>query len=146
VRIKWHPRSVSLKGGYSWRRRTNPDQNYRVDAQDFTFAANYVPSFLPKLSVDASFTYEKILDKKDIFNLDFGTFAFQKAIFDSSAYIYAGGITYEGIYKGLGARIYGSYAKTRRNRSVIWIRCSLFYRTKCLIPAVTWRGLTCTIM
>jgi hypothetical protein len=142
VRIKYDTPldRLTLKGGYSWRRRTNPDQNYRVDAQDFTFAANYVPSFLPKLSVDGSFTYEKILDKKDIFNLDFGTFAFQKAYFDSSAYIYAGGISYEGIYKGLGARLYGSYAKTLKENPERYLDTvfSIFYRTKCLIPAVTW--------
>jgi hypothetical protein len=142
VRIKYDTPidRLTLKGNYSWRRRTNPDQSYRVDAQDFTFAANYVPSFLTNLSVDASFTYEKILDKKDIFNLDFGTRAFQTFFFNSSAYIYAGGISYEGIYKGLGARIYGSYAKTLTENPQRYLdgSFSIFYKNKWLIPALTW--------
>jgi hypothetical protein len=129
---------LSLKGIFSWRRRTNPDQNYSVDAKDYTLAATYIPSFLPKLSVDASFTYEKTLDKKDIF--DFAPFAFETFFFNSSAYIYAGGITYEGIYKGLGARIYGSYAKTLNENPQRYLDAnfSIFYRNKWLIPTVTF--------
>jgi len=129
---------LSLKGIFSWRRRTNPDQNYSVDAKDYTFAATYVPSFLPKLSVDASFTYEEILDKKDIF--DFAPFAFETFSFNSSAYIYAGGITYEGIYKGLGARVYGSYAKTLKENPQRYLdgAFSIFYKNKWLIPTLTF--------
>jgi len=138
VRIKYDTpiEKLSLKGIFSWRRRTNPDQNYSVDAKDYTIAATYQPTFIPKLSLDASFTYEKILDKKDIF--DFAPFAFQTFFFNSSAYIYAGGISHEGIYKGLGARIYGSYAKTlteNPQRYADW-NLSIFYKNKWLIPTL----------
>jgi len=138
VRIKYDTpiEKLSLKGIFSWRRRTNPDQNYSVDAKDYTITATYQPAFIPKLSLDASFTYEKILDKKDIF--DFAPFAFQTFFFNSSAYIYAGGISHEGIYKGLGARIYGSYAKTlteNPQRYADW-NLSIFYKNKWLIPTL----------
>ncbi len=139
VKIKYDTpiENLSLKGIFSWRRRTNPDQNYSVDAKDYTITATYQPAFIPKLSLDASFTYEKILDKKDIF--DFAPFAFQTFFFNSSAYIYSGGISYEGIYKGLGARIYGSYAKTltENPQSYADWNLSIFYKNKWLIPTLT---------
>ncbi len=127
---------LSLKGIFSWRRRTNPDQDNRVDAKDYTLTATYQPTFLPQLSLDASFTYEKILDKKDIF--DFAPFAFQSFFFDSSAFIYSGGISYEGIYKGLGARIYGSYAKTKDENPQRYAdgNISIYYKNKWLIPTL----------
>jgi hypothetical protein len=134
---------LSLKGIFSWRRRANPDQNYSVDAKDYTLAATYAPSFLPNLSVDASFTYEKILDKKDIF--DFAPFTFQTFFFNSSAYIYAAGITYEGIYKGLGARMYGSYAKIDRSPQRYADGTWCLLRNKWLIPPYM-REYTCTII
>jgi hypothetical protein len=138
VRIKYDTpiQNLSLKGSYSWRRRTNPDQNYRVDARDYTITATYQPAFVPKLSLDASLTYEKILDKKDIF--DFAPFAFQTFFFNSSALIYSGGISYEGIYKGLGARIYGSYAKTKDENPQCYAdgNLSIFYKNKWLIPTL----------
>jgi hypothetical protein len=130
-------KNLSLRGSFSWRRRTNPDQNYRVDAKDYTITATYQPAFLPKLSLDTSITYEKILDKKDIF--DFAPFAFQSFFFNSNALIYSGGISYEGIYKGLGARIYGSYAKTEDENPQRYAdgNLSIFYKNKWLIPTLT---------
>jgi len=138
VKIKYDTpiENLSLKGSSSWRRRTNPDQNYRVDAKDYTITATYQPAFIPKLSLDASFTYDKILDKKDIF--DFAPFSFQTFFFNSSALIYSGGISYEGIYKGLGARIYSSYAKSKDENPQRYAdgTLSIFYKNKWLIPTL----------
>jgi len=138
VKIKYDTpiKKLSLKGVFSWSERTNPAQNYSVDAKDYTIIATYQPAFIPNLSLDASFTYEKILDKKDIF--DFAPFAFQTFFFNSSNYIYAGGISYEGIYKGLGARIYGSYAKTLTENPQDYadFNFSIFYKNKWLIPTL----------
>jgi len=127
---------LSLKGVFSWSERTNPAQNYSVDAKDYTITATYQPPFIPNLSLDASFTYENIHDKKDIF--DFAPFAFQTFFLNSSNYIYAGGISYEGIYKGLGARIYGSYAKTllENPQDYADFNFSIFYKNKWLIPTL----------
>jgi hypothetical protein len=129
---------LSLKGIFSWRRKTNPDQNSRVDVKDYTITATYQPTFIPGLSLDGSFTFEKILDKKDIF--DFVPFAFQTYSLDSNALIYSGGVSYEGIYKGLGARIYGSYAKTTDENPQRYADgvISIYYKNKCLIPTLTF--------
>jgi hypothetical protein len=136
VKIKYDTpiEKLSLKGIFSWRTRTNPDQNYSVDAKDYTITATYQPAFIPKLSLDASFTYEKILDKKDIF--DFAPFAFQTFFFNSNALIYSGGISYEGIYKGLGARIYGSYGKTMGENPQRYadVTLSIWYKNKWVTP------------
>jgi hypothetical protein len=126
-----------LKGLFSWRTKKNPDQDYQVDAQDYTFALSYQPVFIPRLSLDGSFTYEKIHDRKDIVNAvptsvtDF--------VFNSSAYIYSGGISYERIYRGLGARLYGSYAKTLQENSQTYgdLVFSLWYKNKWLVPILT---------
>ena len=129
---------LSLKGIVSWRRRENPQHDSRVDAQDYTISASYVPSFLPKLSVDASFTYENIHDRVNIF--DYAPYAYQAVSFNSSAYIYGGGMTYEGIYKGLGARVYGSYAQTLKENPQRYLdgTFSVFYKNKWLIPTITY--------
>ena len=131
---------LSLKGLFSWRRRTNAEQNSSVDAKDYTLTATYQPSFLPKLSLDASFTYEKILDKKDIFDFTPAIFQGQTYFFDSDAYIYSGGVTYDGIYKGLGARFYGSYAKTKDENPQRYYdtTLSVYYKNKWLIPTLSW--------
>ena len=59
--------------------------------------------------------------------------------FNSSAFIYSGGINYEGIYKGLGARIYGSYAKTKDENPQRYAdgNISIYYKNKWLIPTLT---------
>jgi hypothetical protein len=136
VKIKYDTpiEKLSLKGIFSWRTRTNPDQNYSVDAKDYTITATYQPAFISKLSLDASFTYEKICDKKDIF--DFAPFAFQTFFFNSDALIYSGGISYEGIYKGLGARIYGSYGKTMGENPQRYadVTLSIWYKNKWVTP------------
>ena len=139
IKIKYDTpiKNLNLKGSFSWKRRTNPDQNNRVDAQDYTIAATYQPVFLPKLSLDASLTYEKILDNKDIFNAI--PSSFEKFTFDSDALIYSGGISYEGIFKGLGARIYGSYAKTMKENPQRYADAviSIWYKNKWVTPIVT---------
>jgi hypothetical protein len=82
-------------------------------------AATYQPPFLPKLSLDTSFTYEMIRNDEDIPNEDFAPPIYQRFSFDSNAMILSGWLTYEGIYKGLGTRLYGSYAKTtEENRQI----------------------------
>jgi len=56
--------ALSLIGSFLWNRRVNPDQDYRRDTKDYTITATYIP--IDTLSVDGSFTYEKIKDSKDI--------------------------------------------------------------------------------
>jgi opacity protein-like surface antigen len=139
VRVKYDTPlpNLSLKGLVTWKRKKNPDQDYQVDSQDYTLALTYQPVFIPRLSLDGSFTYEKIHDRKDIVNAvptsvtDF--------VFNSSAYIYSGGVTYEGIYRGLGARLYGSYAKTLQENSQTYgdLVFSLWYKNKWLVPILT---------
>ncbi len=139
VKIKYDTplENLSLKGSFSWRRRVNSDQDYRVDARDYTLTATYQPVFLPKLTIDASFTYENIQDKKDIFNVI--PFSFATFNFDSDALIYSGGMNYEGIYKGLGARIYGSVAKTMKENPQHYTDgvLSIYYKNKWLIPTLS---------
>jgi hypothetical protein len=133
--------NLSLKGTFSWRRRTNSDQNYRVDAMDYTLTATYQPAFLRKLTLDGSFTYETIQDKKDIFNVPFSVnpFSFATFNFDSNAVIYAGGVAYEGIYKGLGARLNGSVAKTTGETPQHYTDgiLSIYYKNKWLTPTLS---------
>ena len=88
VRIKYNTpvKNLNVTGTGLWRRRVNPDQDYR-----------------------------------------------------SNATILSGGLTYEGIYKGLGARLYGSYAKTTKEDPQIYADglISLYYKNKWLTPIVT---------
>jgi hypothetical protein len=135
---------LNLKGSVLWKRRTNPDQRYRIDVQDYVFAAAYQPSFLPKLSLDASITYEKIRDKKDIANNLVAVPpplppSFTRFVFDSNALIYSGGVSYEGIFKGLGARFNGSYARTRDENSQKYADglISIWYKNKWVTPILT---------
>jgi hypothetical protein len=137
-------KGMNLVGTFLWKQRTNPDQQYRLDIQDYVLAATYQPSALPKLTLDASYTYEKIQDTKEIANEAalnpppapplFSTFNF-----DSDAEIFSGGISYEGIYKGLGGRLGGSYARTRFEDSEEYYVASLsfWYKNRWLIPIVT---------
>ena len=140
IKIKYDTpiENLSLKGSFSWRRRVNNDENYRVDARDYTLTATYQPAFLQKLTLDASMTYESIQDHKDIFNVPFSInpFTFTTFNFDSDALIYSGGINYEGIYKGLGARIYGSVAKTTGENTQDYTDgiLSVYYKNKWLTP------------
>ena len=129
--------NLSLKGSFSWRRRVNTDQNYGVDAKDYTLAATYQPVFLTKFTLDASFTYENIQDKKDLFHVI--PFSFATFNFDSDALIYSAGMSYEGIYKGLGARLNGSYAKTWKENSQRYADAvlSFWYKNKWVTPILT---------
>ena len=126
--------NLSLKGLFSWRQKQNPEQDYSVDAQDYTFAATYQPVFIPRLSFDGSFTYEKVNNRKDIVIVPFTTVG--DLVLNYSAYIYSGGLSYEGIYKGLGARLNGSYAKTLQSNPQTYgdLVLSLWYKNKWLIP------------
>ena len=133
-------KKLNLNGTGLWRRRVNPDQDYSVEVRDITLAATYQPAFLPKLTVDASFTYEMIQNEEDIPNEDFAPPLYQRVSFDSNAMILSGGLTYEGIYKGLGARLYGSYAKTTEENRQIYADgvISVYYKNKWLTPILTW--------
>ncbi len=141
VRIKYDTplKDLKLTGTALWRRRANPDQDYRIDAKDFSAGATYQPSFLPGLTADGSVTYELIKNKKNISNEDFAPPLFQRFSFDSNAWILSGGLSYEGIYRGLGARVYGSYARTRDENSQKYADgvISVWYKNKLLIPTVT---------
>ena len=140
VRIKYEmPISkLILKGIASWKRKRNPDQDFRIDVQDYTLTAIYEPAFISDLSVDASFTYERIRDRKDV--LSFSFLNLENFVFDSNALIYSGGITYEGIYKGLGARLNGVYAKTYKENAQRYgdALLSLWYKNKWLTPILTF--------
>jgi hypothetical protein len=142
VRIKYDTpiKNLNLSGTGVWRRRVNPDQDYSVEVRDISLAAAYQPAFLPKLSLDASFTYEMIQNEEDIPNEDFAPPLYQRISFDSNAMILSGGLTYEGLYKGLGARLYGSYAKTTEENRQIYADgvVSVFYKNKWLTPTLTW--------
>jgi hypothetical protein len=139
VRIKYDTplKNLTLKGTARWRRRENPDQDYSADVQDYTIAAIFQPALLSGLTFDGSFTYEKIKDKKNSFT--FSSFSFERFVFESNAIIWTGGLTYEGIYKGLGARINGSYAKTYNENSQRYADgvFSLWYKNKCVTPIIT---------
>ena len=139
VRIKYDTpiEKLNLKGTFSWKRRNNPDHEFRVDTKDYTFTANYQPSFAPKLSFDASITYEDIDDKKNFYNMT--PSSFDTLRLKSDALIYSAGITYEGIYRGLGAKVYASYAKTwneNRERYADGV-FSIWYKNKWVTPIVT---------
>jgi hypothetical protein len=142
VRIKYDTpvKNLSLNGTGVWRRRVNPDQDYSVEVRDLSLAAAYQPAFLPKLTLDASVTYEMIQNEEDIPNEDFAPPLYQRVSFDSNAMILSGGLTYEGIYRGLGARLYGSYAKTTEENRQIYADgvVSVFYKNKWLTPILTW--------
>ncbi len=129
--------NLSLKGIFTWRRRLNNEQEYRVDSKDYTLNATYQPAFLPKLTLDASFTYENIKDHKDIFNVI--PFSFSTFNFNSSALIYSAGVSYEGIYKGLGARMNASYAKTMKENAQRYADAvlSIWYKNKCVTPIIS---------
>jgi hypothetical protein len=130
---------LSLIGTFSWRRGVNPDQEYRVDVQDYTITATYQPSFLPKLLLDYSFTYEKVQNSQNITN-ELPTPPYTRFSFDSDALIYTAGISYEGIYKGLGAKVNGSYAKTTKENPERYADfvVSFWYKNKYFTPIFTF--------
>jgi len=133
-------KSLSLMGSTLWRRRVNPDQTYTADIKDFVFSAVYQPSYVRNLSLDGSFTLEKIKTKKDITNEDFAPPLSNRIPFNSDALIWQGGANYEGIYKGLGARLFGSYAKTKKEDGQNYADggLSFWYKTKWVTPVLTF--------
>lgn len=139
ARIRWRTplENLSLYGTFLWRRRANPDQDYRVDTKDYIFGVAYQPKFAPGLSLDASITYEKLQDKKDF--LLTPPSPFTRFSFDSDAIIYTGSVRYEGLFKGLGARLYGSYAQSRgeNDERLADIVLSLWYKNPYVTPVVT---------
>ena len=138
VKIKYDTpiQNLSLKGTFHWKHRVNPDQDYRASVQDYIFTAIYQAT--SKLSLDASFTYENVKDSKNIFNAV--PFTFEDTVFDSSAYIYSGGVTFENIYGGLGGRMHGSYAKSLGENPQNYVDgvISLWYKNKCVTPILTF--------
>jgi len=137
VKIKYDTpiKNLTLKGNFSWRYANNPDQNYRTNVQDYTITATYLP--IPKASLDGSFTYERVTENTNIFNPI--PFTFQQVIFDSDAYIWSGGVSFDDIYKGLGARIHGSYGKTLGENPENYVDglISIWYKNKVITPTVT---------
>ena len=145
VKVKYSPlvKELSLIGTFLWKRRTNPDQDFRLEIKDYILSAAYQPAFLRGLSLDVSFTYENIHDQKDIVNqtlplLPVPPASFTRDSFDSDAIIYTGGISYEGIYKGLGARFSGSYARTRKENSQKYADgvLSIWYKNEWVTPVL----------
>ena len=129
--------ALSLMGSFLWNRRVNPDQDYRRDVQDYTFTATYQP--MDTLSMDGSFTYENIKDSKDIVTPVGGSITTPNVNFDSSAYIYSGGVNWD-FYKGLGIGLRGNYAKTldetRENYASGVV--SVWYKNKWVTPVVSF--------
>jgi len=139
VKVKYDtPFGLGLTGSYLWRRQVNPDLSYRLDVQDFTFTANYRPAFLPKISIDGSFTYEVNHNTQNIYNIVPGQF--NRVVFDQNAIIWAGGITYENFIGGLCARVYGSYAKSYKQNSQHYADgvISAWYQNKYVTPILTF--------
>jgi hypothetical protein len=132
---------LTLKGTVLWKKKTNPDQQYRLDIQDYIAAAVYQPAAVSWLTLDASFTFEKIRDKKEITTLGgvppspFATF-----VFDSDALIYSGEVRCEEIFRGLSLRLGGSLARTRQENDQEYARgiLSLWYKTKWITPILSF--------
>ena len=131
-------KGLNLIGTFLWKRRTNPDQEFRVDIRDYVLTATYQPPSAAGLSLDGSFTYENIHDKKDVVNGLGSPTPFTRFSFDSDALIYSGGIGYEGIYRGLGARFSGNYARTRKENSQKYADgvLSFWYKNRWVTPVI----------
>jgi hypothetical protein len=142
VRYETPIRALTLKGSMLRKRKTNPDQQFRVDVEDYTLTAMYQPPPLPGLSMDGSITYEKIRNKKDIANQSPipPEPLFTTLVFDSDAVIYSGGIAYEGIYKGLSARFGGTIVRTGKENYQKYARgvVSFWYKGKRLTPVLSF--------
>jgi len=129
-------KNLGLKGSVLWTRRTNPEQDYTRDVQDYTGTVTYQP--IAPLSMDFSFTYQKISDSKEIVTPAGPFILLPKVEFDSDAYIYSGGISWD-IYQGFGAGFRGSYAKTKENNPqnyADWV-LSGWYKNKWVTPIVS---------
>jgi hypothetical protein len=129
-------KNLGLRGSVLWTRRTNPEQDYTRDVQDYTGTVTYQP--IAPLSMDFSFTYQKISDSKDIVIPAGPSILFPKVEFDSDAYIYSGGISWD-IYQGFGAGFRGSYAKTKENNPqnyADWV-VSGWYKNEWVTPIVS---------
>jgi hypothetical protein len=127
-------KNLSVKGSFLWRHRLNPDQDYSTDVQDYGLTLVYLP--VPQMALDASFTYEKVKDSKEVFNSV--PFGFEHTVFNSSAYIWSGSATFD-LYKGFGGRLYGSYAKTLLENPQNYVDglVSLWYKNKWVTPILT---------
>jgi hypothetical protein len=139
IKIKYDTpiQTLSLIGSYLWNRRVNPDQDYRRDVQDYTFTATYQP--MDTLSMDGSFTYENIKDSKEIFTSAGNVPPVPKVSFDSNAYIYSGGVSWD-FYKGLGVGLRGNYAETREETRENYASgvISVWYKNKWVTPVVSF--------
>jgi hypothetical protein len=136
-------KNLGLRGSALWTRRTNPQQDYTRDVQDYTATATYQP--IEALTMDFSYTYERITDGKDIVvNTDpfvilpNPSLAVGKVNFNSNAYIYSGGLSWD-IYQGFGSGFRGSYAKTTENnpQSFCDWMVSGWYKNKYVTPIVS---------
>ncbi|MGE5840010.1 MAG: hypothetical protein ACM34H_08735 [Deltaproteobacteria bacterium] len=142
VRYDTPIRSLTLKGTLLRKMRSNPDQEYLVDIEDYILTAVYQPSAVPGLSMDGSVTYERIRDRKNIANQIATplTAPFIPFVFDSDALIYSGGIEYEGIYKGLSGRFSGNIASTGKENNQKYARgvLSFWYTLKPVTPILSF--------
>ena len=128
-------KSLSLQGSAAWTRRVNPDQDYTRDLQAYTITAVYLP--METLALDGSVTYEKILDGKDILT-PVGPLVFYPHVdFDSSAYIFSGGVSWD-IYRGFGASFRGNYANTLQENPQAYADgvLSFWYKNPWVTPIV----------
>ncbi len=91
------------------------------------------------LSMDGSFTYENIKDSKEIFTSAGDVGPVPKMNFDSNAYIYSGGVSWD-FYKGLGIGLRGNYAKTLEETQENYASgvISAWYKNKWVTPVVSF--------
>ena len=137
IKIKYDTpiQNLSLKGAFNWRRNSNPQQEFQSDVQDYIFALIYRP--IPKVTFDGSFTYSRLRDGKDLF--DPIPFQYVRYTWNSSYYIWVGGLTFDNLYEGFGGRLNGSYARSLGENAQNYVDgvVSFWYKNKLITPIVT---------
>jgi hypothetical protein len=129
-------KGLSLKGTFNWRYTTNAQQNYNLNVQDYIFTVMYKP--IPMIAFDGSFDYSRVNNSKDIWNPI--PFRYENFVWDSSYYVWTGGLTFDNVYKGFGGRMNGSYAKSLGENPQNYVDAviSVWYKNKCVTPILTY--------
>ncbi len=138
VKIKYDTciKGLTLKGTFNWRYTTNSQQDYSLNVQDYIITAIYKP--IPMIAFDGSFDYSRVNNSKDIWNPT--PFRFESISWDSSYYVWTGGLTFDNVYKGLGGRMNGSYAKSLGENPQNYVDAviSVWYKNKVVTPILTY--------
>ena len=138
VKIKYDTplKGLSLRGTFNWRYTTNAQQNYNLNVQDYIFTVIYKP--IPMIAFDGYFDYSKVNNSKGIWNPI--PFRFENVAWDSDYYVWTGGLTFENVYKGLGGRMTGSYARSTGENSQNYVDAvvSVWYKNNIVTPIFTY--------